>query len=222
MHAGRRPAADARRLAGDRPRRLAAAPRRPCGTSGTLIPSFAAVAVDMVRNEVVLTDENLFQVLVYDRTENTPAGAEASKPKRVIVGREHEYRVSVRRLRRSEDRRDLRREQRHARHAGRLRHGSAGNVKPVRQVETPHGTFGVAVDEVHGELFMTEQHDSALVVYRKDATQEESPIRFLQGVEDRPAGPARHRARPERGRPLRRQLRLHARRGVHRQAEDRA
>jgi DNA-binding beta-propeller fold protein YncE len=35
---------------------------------------------------------------------------------------------------------------------------------------------------VHEELFMTEQHDSALVVYRKGATQEESPIRFLQGA----------------------------------------
>jgi DNA-binding beta-propeller fold protein YncE len=61
-------------------------------------------------------------------------------------------------------------------------HGSSGNIKPARQVETPHGTFGVVVDEVHGELFMTEQHDSALVVYRRNATEEESPIRYLQGL----------------------------------------
>jgi len=29
---------------------------------------------------------------------------------------------------------------------------------------------------------MTEQHDSAIVVYRKVATEQESPIRFLQGM----------------------------------------
>ena len=89
-------------------------------------PSFAAVAVDMTRDEVVLTDENLFQVLVYDRTENTPAGVAASKPKRVIAGEKHEHRIPVRRLRRPEDRRHLRGEQRHTRHAGRLQAGLVG------------------------------------------------------------------------------------------------
>ena len=145
-------------------------------------PSFAAVAVDTVRNEVVLTDENLFQVLVYDRTENTPPGAEASKPKRVISGEDTniEFQSGVyvdqqtgEIFAANNDTRDT---------LVVFKHGSAGNVKPIRQVETPHGTFGVVVDEVHGELFMTEQHDSALVVYRKDATQEESPIRFMQGL----------------------------------------
>ena len=135
----------------------------------------------MVRNEVVLTDENLFQVLVYDRTENTPPGAEASKPKRVIAGEDTniEFQSGVyvdqqtgEIFAANNDTRDT---------LVVFKHGSAGNVKPIRQVETPHGTFGVVVDEVHGELFMTEQHDSALVVYRKDATQEESPIRFMQG-----------------------------------------
>ncbi len=49
-------------------------------------------------------------------------------------------------------------------------------------METPHGTFGVVIAEAHDELFMTEQHDSAMVVYRKGATQDESPIRYLQGA----------------------------------------
>lgn len=62
-----------------------------------------------------------------------------------------------------------------------FKHGSDGDVAPIRQVETPHGTFGVLVVEKHGQLFMTEQHDSSIVVYRKTATKEESPIWFLQG-----------------------------------------
>src|SRR5262245_30326149 len=34
-------------------------------------PSYSSVAVDSSRNEVVLTDENLFNVLVYNRVDNT-------------------------------------------------------------------------------------------------------------------------------------------------------
>src|SRR5690349_8166527 len=48
--------------------------------------AFSAVAVDPVNNEVVMTDENLFQIMVYDRTTNTPASAKMSEPKRVIAG----------------------------------------------------------------------------------------------------------------------------------------
>jgi DNA-binding beta-propeller fold protein YncE len=145
-------------------------------------PSFAAVAVDMERNEVVMTDENLFQILVYDRTEHTPAGVEASKPKRIISGDntniEFQSGVTVDQktgdiYAANNDTRDT---------LVIFKHGSSGDVKPIRQVETPHGTFGVVIDDVHNELFMTEQHDSSLVVYRKGATHEESPIRYMQGL----------------------------------------
>ena len=35
--------------------------------------AYSSVAVDPINNEVVLTDENLFQILVYDRTTTLPA-----------------------------------------------------------------------------------------------------------------------------------------------------
>lgn len=49
-------------------------------------PTYSAVAVDPVRNEIVLQDENLFQILVYDRLANTPPAASMTEPKRVIGG----------------------------------------------------------------------------------------------------------------------------------------
>ena len=144
-------------------------------------PAFAAISVDMERNEVVMTDENLFQVLVYDRTENTPATAAFSKPKRVITGEDTniEFQSGVYVDQKTGDIYAANNDTRDTLVV--FKHGAEGNVKPIRQVETPHGTFGVVIDEVHEELFMTEQHDSALVVYRKGATHEESPIRFMQG-----------------------------------------
>jgi DNA-binding beta-propeller fold protein YncE len=145
-------------------------------------PAFASVAVDMERNEVVMTDENLFQVLVYDRTEHTPGSAAASTPKRVIVGDNTniEFQSGVYVDQKTGDIYAANNDTRDTLVV--FKHGAQGDVKPIRQVDTPHGTFGVVIDEVHEELFMTEQHDSALVVYRKGATQEESPIRFLQGA----------------------------------------
>jgi len=146
-------------------------------------PAFAAVAVDVARDEVIFTDENLFQVLAYDRTENTPAGAPVSKPKRVIAGEKTniEFQSGLYVDQKTgeiyapnNDTKDT---------LVVFKQGSSGDVAPIRQVRTPHGTFGAVVDETHGELLMTEQHDSAIVVYRKDATEHESPVRYLQGLQ---------------------------------------
>ena len=38
-------------------------------------PTYSAVAVDFNNGEIVLQDENLFQIMVYDRTANTPPQA---------------------------------------------------------------------------------------------------------------------------------------------------
>ncbi len=58
---------------------------------------------------------------------------------------------------------------------------SKGDVRPEREVHTPHGTFGIAVDEEHQELLLTVQHDSAVVTFQKMAKSDDAPIRLLQG-----------------------------------------
>ena len=47
--------------------------------------AYSAVAVDTVHNEVVLTDENLFNIITYDRQTNSPPTS-VSDPQRVIGG----------------------------------------------------------------------------------------------------------------------------------------
>ena len=64
-----------------------------------------------------------------------------------------------------------------------------GNVSPVRELETPHGTFGIAADEKAKEVFLTIQHDSAVVVYDKKARDTQPPIRLLQGDRTQLADP---------------------------------
>ena len=56
-----------------------------------------------------------------------------------------------------------------------------GNVAPDRELATPHRTWGIAVDELRQELYMTIQSPSAVVVYRKAAAGAEEPLRILEG-----------------------------------------
>ena len=69
-------------------KRAEVAQRKPLRTIKDPYALFSAVAVDPVRDEVVLQDENLFRTLVYDRTANTPPTATMSEPKRIIGGLE--------------------------------------------------------------------------------------------------------------------------------------
>jgi DNA-binding beta-propeller fold protein YncE len=151
--------------------------------------SYSSVAVDVARNEVVMTDENLFSILVYDRTTNTPPTAKMSEPKRIISGlaTEIEFQCGLYIDPGSGDIFAVNNDtvdklvifSRQAR----------GNVPPDRHLETPHGTFGIAVAEQAQELFLTVQHDSAVVVYNKMATGHDAPIRLLQGNQTRLADP---------------------------------
>ena len=46
-------------------------------------PAFSSIALDLARDQIVVTDENLFQVLFYDRTENNGPN-EVATPQRII------------------------------------------------------------------------------------------------------------------------------------------
>ncbi len=151
-------------------------------------PAFSSIAVDMQRDEVVMTDENLFQIMVFDRRENTSPGAIA-QPKRVLSGSQTRIafqcglyvdQMSGEIYAVNNDSFDT---------LPIFSREAQGNVPPDRELETPHGTFGIAVNELHQELFLTIQHDSAVVVFHKAASGKEAPIRLLQGDKTRLADP---------------------------------
>ena len=151
--------------------------------------AFSSVAVDIANNEVIMTDENLFQVLVYDRTANTPPTASMTEPKRMLGGEQTkiEFQCGLYIDPRNADIYAVNNDtidtltifNRQAR----------GDVSPTRELYTPHGTFGIAVDEDEQEMFLTIQHDSAVVVYKKYADKEEAPIRLIQGDRTKLADP---------------------------------
>ena len=152
-------------------------------------PTYSAVAVDSKNKEIVLQDENLFQIMVYDRMANTPAKATMTEPKRVISGPEPkmEFNCDLYVDPKSGDIYSINNDTLDSMVV--FSRNAKGNVKPDRILHTPHGTYGIAVDEEAQEVFLTVQHENSVVVYRKGAEGEEKPLRALEGAHVRLADP---------------------------------
>jgi DNA-binding beta-propeller fold protein YncE len=152
-------------------------------------PGYAGIAVDPTRNEVILADENMFGIHVFDRTTNTPPRAARSEPKRMIMGEDTslEFACSV-----------------YVDPATGEIYGinndtlnwmpvfgrdQQGNAKPLRRLATPHTTFGIVADEERQELLITIQDDQAIQVFKKNAKDEEPGTRVIQGPDTMMADP---------------------------------
>jgi hypothetical protein len=156
--------------------------RPPLRTIRDPYSAFSSVTVDTVNDEVIFTDENLFQLLVYDRKANTPPTAKMTEPKRTIGGLNTKIEFNcgvyvdpkngdIYTISHDSDGMPMTIFNRQAK----------GDVPPNRELDVPKGTYGIAVDEEAEELFFAIQHDSAVSVYRKYADKDEPPIRLIQG-----------------------------------------
>ena len=152
-------------------------------------PTFSAVAVDPTNNEIIVQDENLFQILVYDRMTNTPPRATMSEPKRVIGGHETkvEFNCGLYIDPKTGDIYSVNNDTIDTMTV--FSRNARGNAHPDRELSTPHGTYGIAVDEAAQELFLTVQHENEVIVYRKMAQGEEEPLRTLRGPRAKLADP---------------------------------
>ena len=144
-------------------------------------PTFSAVAVDPTNNEIVVQDENLFQIVAYDRMTNTPAQAAFSEPKRVIGGHETkiEFNCGLYIDPKNGDIYSVNNDTLDTLTV--FARNVSGNTHPSRELETPHRTYGIAVNEASQELFLTVQHPPMVVVYNKMAEGDDEPIRVIRG-----------------------------------------
>ena len=144
-------------------------------------PAWSSVAVNPENDMVVVTDETLHRIVEYRRTDNTPADADLTEPRRVIGGDQTNTEMMCGvyidpktldiRVTNNDTVNWLPVFSREAR----------GNVTPDSKLATPHRTWGIAADEIRQELYVTIQSPSAVVVYRKGAEGDNAPLRFLEG-----------------------------------------
>lgn len=144
-------------------------------------PTYSAVVVDSKYNEIILQDENLFQIMAYDRTANTPPSAAMTEPKRVIGGpaTHVEFNCGLYVDPQNGDIYSVNNDTLDTMTV--FSREAKGNVPPTRALRTPHRTFGIAVNEQAQELFLTVEHPPAIVVYHKMAKGNDAPIRIVEG-----------------------------------------
>ena len=152
-------------------------------------PTYSAVALDLANDEIVLQDENLFQIMVYDRLDNTPPSATMTEPKRIIGGHHTkiEFNCALYVDPQSGDIYSVNNDTINTMVI--FSRDVQGDTPPTRELRTPHGSFGIAVDEPAEEMFLTIQHDNAVVVFDKYAKDDDPPIRLLQGAGTQLADP---------------------------------
>jgi DNA-binding beta-propeller fold protein YncE len=145
-------------------------------------PTYSAIAQDPLTGDILMQDENLFGIKVFDRLENTAPTAAFSEPKRMLGGHHTKLEFncglyvdpktgdiySV-----NNDTTDL---------LVIFAHEAEGDVPPKRELVTPHGTYGIAVDEQAEEMFMTVEHTNSVAVFRKMASGDEDPLRTVIGA----------------------------------------
>src|SRR5438445_12689930 len=68
-------------------------------------------------------------------------------------------------------------------------YGVEGNIKPTRVLSVPHGAWGVAFNPVRKEVAVSIEHPNTVVVYRREASGSEAPLRVLRGAETESADP---------------------------------
>ncbi len=179
--------------------RKAVAERQPLYTVRDRYFAFAGIAVDPIRDEIVLAEENVSNIVVYDRRLNTPMAAAMTEPKRLIGGEETfiEYACGVYVDPTSGDIYAVNNDTMNWMLV--FGRDAEGNVAPKRKLRTPHTTFGMVADEERQELLFTIQDDHAVVVFKKDAKDEDSPVRILQGSSTQLADPHGIALDPKRG-----------------------
>jgi hypothetical protein len=141
-------------------------------------PSFSAVAVNSDHNMLVVTNENLFRIVEYDRRDNTPPQARFTEPKRVISGSntKAEMMCGVYIDPKTLDIYVLNGDTQ--RWMPVFSTDARGNATPSRAL---HDTgFSMTVHEDRQEIFMVKQGGS-IVVYRKQAEGDEKPLRTIEG-----------------------------------------
>lgn len=155
--------------------------RGPVRAIGDPYGLFSAVGLDLANNDVILQDENHFRILVYDRTAHTAASTGTTAPKRVISGDRTDLMLNCALYvdQKNGDIYSVNNDSIDSTVVFSRR--ATGNAAPDRSLHTPHGSFGIAVDEEAQEMFLTIQHSHAVSIFPKMGNGEDPPTRVLQG-----------------------------------------
>jgi hypothetical protein len=144
-------------------------------------PSFNGVAVDSTSDLVMMSDTNRKSLLVYDRTAGSRTSRQAAAARQQIMGPDtgvgfvagvamdpvHRELFTVNND--VEDRLVV------------FDYGARGNVNPKRVLYVPHQSWGIAFAPRRDVMALSVQTPNMFVVFKRDASRFDSPIRSVRG-----------------------------------------
>lgn len=150
-------------------------------------PTFDGMAVDTENNLVVFSDENRSGLLMYDRTAGGQS-ARITEPKRHIMGPRTDlgYIAGV----------TLDPKQREAWVVNNdgggvsvFSYDQHGDVRPIRELDVPHQSWGLSLDATRQEVAVTSQQYQGISIYARTATGAARPLRAIRGEKTQLADP---------------------------------
>jgi 6-phosphogluconolactonase (cycloisomerase 2 family) len=144
-------------------------------------PTYSAIAVDVNSDEVILQDNNLWSYRVFNRLDNTPPGVELTQPKRLVQGDKTALQFNNGLYVDPKNGDIYSVESDTGDKMVVFPREANGDVPPKRILNTAHRVYNIGVDEDKQELFITVEFPMEILVYRKDATGMDQPLRRIQG-----------------------------------------
>ncbi|HTW87136.1 MAG TPA: hypothetical protein VMD75_03930 [Candidatus Binataceae bacterium] len=160
----------------------------PCQAISDPYPEFNGIAVDPVNNLVVMSDDNLKSLVIYDRRSFSTEPSLSTRPLGIIKGANtyvsaaagvaldplhHEIYSAENDI--GDD-------------VAAFPYTAKGNY-PARALAVPHGSYGVAISTKREELAISVQQNSQIVIYRLGAKGAQPPRREIRGPKTAMADP---------------------------------
>jgi 6-phosphogluconolactonase (cycloisomerase 2 family) len=144
-------------------------------------PTYTSVGVNLETDEVFLQDNNLWSTRVFNRLDSTPPGAAMTQPKRMIQGlKSHiQYNNGIYIDPKNGDIYSV--ESDTGDRMVVFARDAQGDVVPKRELHTIHRAYAMTIDEEKQELYITVEYPPKILVYRKEAADDEQPIRVIKG-----------------------------------------
>lgn len=153
----------------------------PCRSIEDPYPILHSVAVDAQNNMVVMSDSNRGTLLFYNRTSGSTAERMTESVWQVsgpATGMMFVAGVAVDPARREAYTVDN--------DIGNrmmvFSYGEQGNAKPERVLFVPHGSWGISLNQRRDEIAISVEHINTIVIYRREASGAEAPLRVISGI----------------------------------------
>jgi DNA-binding beta-propeller fold protein YncE len=150
-------------------------------------PTFDGLAVDPVNDVVVMSDENRSGLFIYDRKSGSHSPA-ITEPKRHIIGPRTDLGF-IAGVTLDPKRREAWVTNNDGGGVGVFSYDQHGDVKPVRELDVPHQSWGMSLDIDRDELAVTSQQYQGISIFKRTDTGAARPIRTIRGEHTRLADP---------------------------------